>query len=161
VPKKNRSTAARSFLLGAVSGSRSAMPLAVLAWNHERRAARGTWQQWGLFRSPTSRAVLATAAAGEVVGDKLPATPARTSRGALIGRVVSGMVAGAALGTARKSTTGLVVGAVLGGIGAAAGTYATYYTRKGITAVGVPDRVVAVAEDVAALTSARAIVRGV
>ena len=66
-----------------------------------------------------SRYVFAALALGELVGDKLPATPSRKSPLPFAGRVIAGAISGALLG-ARKGepTAGLFAGAA----GAVAGT---------------------------------------
>lgn len=149
----------RAALLGVLSGSRSATPLAVLALNHGADEARGSWQHWRAFRSPVARAVFVAAGLGELVGDKLPATPSRTTPGPLVGRVVSGAVAGVAMGgTGRGGRP--VAGAVAGALGALAGSWAFAGARKaGVDETGLPDVVVALVEDAVAVGGSIAVVR--
>jgi uncharacterized membrane protein len=131
-------------LLGALSGSRSATPLAVLALHHDSAEARGSWQRWALFRSPVGRGVAVAAGAGELVGDKLPATPSRVGAGPLFGR----------------ATSGAVVGAVAGALGALAGSWLFYVARKAVVEkTGLPDLVVALVEDAVAISGSVAVVR--
>ena len=149
----------RAALLGALSGSRSATPLAVLALNHDTREARGGWQRWRLFRSSLGRGALVAAGLGELVGDKLPATPSRVGAGPLFGRAISGAVGGVAMaGTGRRGTP--VAGAIAGALGALLGSWFFYRARKAVVEkTGLPDTVVALAEDAVAISGSVAVVR--
>jgi len=98
-PARTASPSRPAFLLGVLSGSRSATPLGVLALHHDRPEAQGAWCGWPVFRSRLGRGLLVAAMLGELVGDKLPMTPSRTTPGALSGRAVSGAVAGLAVAT--------------------------------------------------------------
>ncbi|KQN41741.1 DUF4126 family protein [Frigoribacterium sp. Leaf44] len=149
----------RAALLGVLSGSRSATPLAVLALNHDAREARGPWQRWRLFRSPLGRGALVAAGVGELVGDKLPATPSRVGAGPLFGRAVSGAAAGIAMaGTGRRGTP--VAAALAGASGALVGSWFFYRARKAVVEkTGLPDVAVALVEDVVAVSGSVAVVR--
>ena len=149
----------RAALLGVLSGSRSATPLAVLALNHDAPEARGRWQRWRLFRSPIGRGALVAAGVGELVGDKLPATPSRVGAGPLVGRAVSGAVAGIAMaGAGRRGTP--MAAALAGAFGALAGSWLFYQARKAVVEkTGLPDVVVAFAEDAVAISGSVAVVR--
>jgi uncharacterized membrane protein len=149
----------RAALLGVLGGSRSATPLAVLALNHDVQEARGRWQRWRLFRSPVGRGALVAAGVGELVGDKLPATPSRVGAGPLFGRAVSGAVAGIAMaGTGRRGTP--VAAALAGASGALVGSWLFYRARKAVVEkTGVPDVVVALVEDAVAISGSNAVVR--
>ncbi|KQO84129.1 hypothetical protein ASF17_00830 [Frigoribacterium sp. Leaf263] len=150
---------ARAALLGVLSGSRSASPLAVLALNQGAEEARGAWQSWPLFRAPLGRAALVAAGAGELVGDKLPMTPSRVAAGPLFGRALAGAVVGLAITDTGRG--GLrVSGAVAGALGALAGSWLFYRARKtAVDGTGLPDAVVALAEDALTVSSAFALVR--
>jgi len=71
--------------------------------------------------------VVSVLAVCEWVIDLLPATPARTKPGPLIGRVASGAFAGWLAGGGPE--TARIVGAIVGACAAAAGTFAGYRTR--------------------------------
>jgi uncharacterized membrane protein len=142
-----------AFLLGIIAGLRSMTPLAAVAWG-----ARLGW----LHLDGTPLAFLGSAAAAylltalmlaELVADKLPRTPSRTRPGPFIGRIVTGGLAGAAL---LGGTGGLLaLGALLGALGAVAGTLGGYKARTGLVRMlGVPDYVVALAEDAVAVGGA-------
>jgi uncharacterized membrane protein len=142
-----------AFLLGIIAGLRSMTPLAAVAWG-----ARLGW----LHLDGTPLAFLGSAAAAylltalmlaELVADKLPRTPSRTRPGPFVGRIVTGGLAGAAL---LGGTGGLLaLGALLGALGAVAGTLGGYKARTGLVRMlGVPDYVVALAEDAVAVGGA-------
>jgi uncharacterized membrane protein len=67
-------------------------------------------------------------AAGELVGDKLPKTPNRTSAGGIIGRCLSGSLAGASIYKATGKNA--LTGALLGSVAALGSTFGSYYLRK-------------------------------
>ena len=143
-------TLVRTLVLGILSGGRSATPLAVLALNHDRSSLKGSWQQWKVFSTPLGRGLLVTSAVGELIGDKLPKTPNRISPTGLVGRIGSGALAGAALGTTGKRDL-RIEGAILGGLGALVGSFVGWGARKLVGSVGLPDPVVALAEDAATI----------
>ncbi len=83
---------------------------------------------------------------GEMVGDKTPFIPARTSAPALLGRALSGALVGATLFV--SSERGGPAGALVGLSSALAGTYAIDRLRSGATqGLGVPDTIFALLED--------------
>ncbi len=110
--------------------------------------------------SAAARYILLAAMLGELVADKLPFTPSRTRPGPFAARVVSGALAGAALAAGSGGT--LALGAVAGAFGGVVGTLGGYRARTGLVrALGTPDYVVAVAEDVVAVGGAFLIVSAV
>jgi uncharacterized membrane protein len=89
-------------------------------------------------------------AVGELVVDKLPGTPNRTAALGLTARLVLGAMSGAALCIAGGQSAAL--GAVLGGMGGTVGAFAGYKARTGLVRIlKVPDLVIALLEDVAAV----------
>jgi len=134
-----------AFLIGLFNGLRSLTPPAVTAW-----AAHLGWLK---LRSPlswlgtTPAAVIFTVlAVVELVSDKLPKTPSRTAPPGLIARIVMGGFTGACVATAGGQ--GLPLGAILGIAGALAGTFGGYQVRtRLVKALGTPDYVIAVLED--------------
>lgn len=149
-----------AFALGVVAGLRSMTPPAAVAW-----ATRLGWLHLeatplAFLGSPVAAYLLTAFLLAELVADKLPRTPDRTSPGPFVARIVSGGLAGAALvgGTGGS----LLSGAVLGALGGAAGTVGGYRARTGLVrALGVPDYVVALAEDAVAVGGAVLIVAAV
>jgi uncharacterized membrane protein len=86
----------------------------------------------------------------ELVGDKLPATPARTAPLGLSARVLMGGLCGATIAVAGGAS--IAIGIVLGALGGIAGTYGGYQARtRLVRALGVPDVVIAVLEDIVAV----------
>lgn len=150
----------RSLALGVVTGLRSQLPTAVLAWRETRaelpESAAGPVGV--LLRRRGALALLALATAGELVADKLPQTPSRVDAGPLYGRLALGAAAGA--GVASAFGRSRVAGGILGIVGAAAGSHAgARYRALGAERTGVPDTVWALAEDVAAVAVALAATR--
>jgi uncharacterized membrane protein len=153
-------TAVRALTLGFLTGGRSATPLAALAFHHDDPALKGSWQQWRMFGTPAGRGLLVAAAIGEIVGDKLPMTPSRLAPLGLLGRIGTGVLVGLAIGTTGGKNRGLE-SAILGGIGALAGSIGMALARKAAGSVtGLPDPVVALAEDAVVIGGSRRTLRG-
>jgi uncharacterized membrane protein len=147
----------RSLLLGVLSGARSMTPIAMLALYHDRPSLDGSWRSWPVFRSPSGRNALLVGALRELVADKLPMTPSRTTPGPLIGRAVNGAIAGAAIGTL-SGRGGTLRGAALGAAGGLVGSFAGKYLRSAGTAIGLPDLVFALLEDAVTIAGAATLV---
>jgi uncharacterized membrane protein len=95
---------------------------------------------------------------GELIGDKLPVTPSRTSSLPLLGRAASGALVGAALCASEGRRT--VTGGVLGAVGAVASAYAGELLRMQIgQRTGLPDFVVALLEDGVVILGAHRLLR--
>ena len=145
--------------LGAVAGLRSMAAPAALS----RAAQRGDVD--GLQDSPLAAlgsskvsTLLTLFEVGELIGDKLPMTPSRTSAPPLLARATSGAFVGAALfvsGGRRPA-----VGSALGAASAVAAAYAGERLRSaGAQKLGVPDLPLALVEDAVALFGARRLLR--
>jgi uncharacterized membrane protein len=138
-----------AFLIGLFAGLRSLTPPAAVAWG----------AHWGWLNLPhlfswigtTLVAVIFTVLAlVELINDKLPKTPNRTVPAPAIVRILMGAFAGACVATA--GAQGIVVGALVGVAGALVGTFGGYHARKGLVkALGSPDFVVALVEDLIAV----------
>jgi uncharacterized membrane protein len=139
--------------IGIVAGLRSMTAPAVIAW-----ASRLGWltldgTPMAFLASTAARWVLTALMIGELIADKLPFTPSRTTVGPFAGRLIAGGLSGAAL-LAGHGGSGLV-GAVLGAVGGVIGTMGGYRARTGLVRrLGVPDYVVAVGEDLVAIGGA-------
>lgn len=136
--------------IGAVAGLRSMMAPALLS----QAARTGSIDLEGTpfeFLSTQRAADIATGAAVlELVGDKLPFTPNRTTPVPLIARAASGAMAGAAVCAAHKEDW--VPGALVGAAAAVAAAFAGYLIRRSLTQSGeTPDLLVALAEDAIAI----------
>lgn len=151
---------ARAAVAGLVTGLRSQSVFAVLA----RAAGRGAFAAnagapLGWLRSPVVRWLALLSAAGELLVDKLPNTPSRIEPGPLAGRAVFGAVAGGMV--TKDAGRGWLLGIPLGVIGAVAGSYGGYLARKrAVAATGLPDPVVAAAEDAIAIGLGQTVVPG-
>lgn len=144
-----------ALLIGVVAGIRSLTAPAVVAW-----AAflgwidlHGTWASW--MANIITAVVLTVLAAGELVGDKLPKTPARTAPPVFAARLAMGGFTGAVLG-AWPHWTFSALGA--GIVGAVLGTLGGYQARKRLVAVsGGRDLPIALLEDAVAILGGFAI----
>ncbi|WP_374025733.1 DUF4126 domain-containing protein [Mycobacterium sp. HNNTM2301] len=143
-----------ALLIGVVAGLRSLTAPAVVAW-----AAylgwldlHGTWASW--LANIITVIVFTALAIGELVTDKLPKTPARTTPPVFAARIVMGGLAGAALG-AWPHWTFTALGA--GVIGAVLGTLGGYQARKRLAAVAGRDLPIALLEDAVAIVGGFAI----
>ena len=85
-------------LLGMMTGARTMTPMAVLCWfayfgsDGGHLPLAGTWAFWA--GKLVTAIIFTVLAVGELIGDKLPKTPNRTSPGALIARLVFGGLVG-------------------------------------------------------------------
>ena len=145
------------FGIGVIAGLRSMTSPATVSW-----AVHLGWLHLGNSRLAPMGSTLAVVsltalAVGELVADKLPFTPNRTTAGPLIGRVVTGSLCAAALAVAGGGSLGL--GVALGAAGAIAGAFGGYQVRRQLVhGAGVPDLVVALTEDLVAISGALLIV---
>jgi uncharacterized membrane protein len=138
----------RPLVLGVVTGLRSQLGLAVLAWS-EPASARDT-RALRLLRSTPGRRLAGLAAGSELVIDKLPSTPSRTRPAALAVRVLTGAGVGALAANSLDRRTVGTAGA-LGAAGALAGSYAgAYYRSIAPARTHTPDLPWAVGEDAVA-----------
>lgn len=138
----------RPLVLGVVTGLRSQLGVAALAWS-EPASARDT-RALRLLRSTPGRGLTSAGAAAELVADKLPSTPSRLEPQGIAFRLLAGAGVGAlAANSTDRRTVG--VASALGVAGAAAGTYAGAYYRKLLPArTHTPDLPWAVGEDAVA-----------
>jgi uncharacterized membrane protein len=125
-----------SFGLGFVAGLRSMTAPAVVAWASYIGWVNLSNSPLAFMGSRWAVALFSLAALGEYIVDLLPGTPALTG--------ASVAMAGGFL---------LWVGVLGGAIGAIAGAFGGYGTRAGLVhAIHVPDAVIAIPEDVIALS---------
>lgn len=143
-----------ALLIGVVAGLRSFTAPAAVAWAAYLKWINlsGHWASWvGYLITVIIFTILAL---GELVIDKLPKTPSRTSLPSFAARLLSGGFSGAVLGTAWGYTWG---GLGAGVIGAALGTLGGYEARKKLTVAhghGIP---IALLEDAVAVAGGFAI----
>jgi uncharacterized membrane protein len=131
----------RAALAGAASGSRSQSALTACAYtppNPYRRIDR-----W--LHKPGVRRGQAVAAVGELIADKLPQTPARTSAQGLLPRLLLGATAATVL--AGRHGESQRRAAVVGALAATATSFAGVRARAAAAARAGSDLPGAVAED--------------
>jgi uncharacterized membrane protein len=137
-------------LLGAMTGLRSMTPMALLCWFAYKHhlPVHYTWAFW--CANPISVGVFGVLAVGELIGDKLPQTPNRTSPLPLIARICFGGLIGAIAATGLHGSA--IEGILLGVFGAIAGSFLGFHIRHWLTVTeGWPKLPVALAEDAIAI----------
>jgi uncharacterized membrane protein len=140
-------------LLGTVTGLRTLTPIAVLCWfaflGH--LDVDGTWASW---TAKLSTAVIFTVlAVAELVADKLPKTPNRTSPGPLAARLIFGGLVGAIVATGIDGPG--IEGVFLGVAGALVGAFGGFLVRREfVQRTNCKDWNVALAEDAIAISCA-------
>lgn len=146
---------ARILLLGAATGMRSMTAAAELsAALGDRPIPPRSPTAARLLARPVVGTVLRVAAAGEMVGDKLPVVPDRIEPGPLLGRVAIGAALGAVVASEAGESGSL--GALAGGAAALGATVLAFHLRRAVTArAGAPDLPIALAEDWLAVALAR------
>jgi uncharacterized membrane protein len=139
------------FLIGCVAGLRSMMAPAIICaaaylhWIH----LDGT--PLAFLNTMAALSLFTLLAIGELIVDKLPGTPPRTSATGLVARAITGALCGAALAASAGRSLG--AGALLGLAGGVGGAFAGYYIRRGlVTQMELPDFVIAVIEDLLAIS---------
>jgi uncharacterized membrane protein len=120
------------FLIGVVAGLRSMTAPAVVCWGAHLGWLALAGSSLGFFVHPAALVAFTIFAVGELIADKLPVIPSRTTAGPLVVRLISGALSGAALCIAAHSA--VFYGILLGAVGAIIGAYGGYYYRRGIPA---------------------------
>ena len=138
-----------AFLIGLFAGLRSLTAPAATAW-----AAHLGWlklqRPLSLIGSVPAVVIFTLLALIELVADKLPKTPSRTAPVGLIARIVTGGLTGACV--AAGGGAGALAGAVLGVAGGMVGCFGGYQLRtRLVKALGTPDFVIALLEDLVAI----------
>lgn len=142
--------------IGLVAGMRSMMAPALVSRFLGGRKRREDGLPMRLLGHPAAPTVTAMLAAGELVADKLPFTPARTELPSLFGRTLSGVLCGAAIGLRMRAPVAAT--AAVGGVAAVASTFGMYHLRR-IADRYMPDAAAAVAEDALAVALGRAVLK--
>lgn len=138
-----------AFFIGFFAGLRSLTAPAATAW-----AVHLGWLKLqgplALMGSLPAVAIFTLLAAVELVADKLPKTPKRTSPPGLIARIVMGGLTGACVATGGGQAA--LLGAVLGAVGGVVGCFRGYAARtRLVSALGMSDIYVALLEDLVAI----------
>ena len=140
-------------LLGVTTGLRSMTPMMLACWFAYTGylPVEDTWAEW---TSHLWVAIVFTVlAVAELVADKTPRIPDRTSLGPLLWRLVLGGMVGS---IAAIALTGAAIeGVMLGLIGAILGTFGGFMVRRELVQrIGFKDWQVALAEDFIAIAAA-------
>lgn len=135
-----------SVFLGAASGLRAQLGVATLV-------ARSDPSLPPIFRQPWTRRLLVAAAAGELVVDKLPATPSRLALPGIAARLALGALAASLFAQTRQAPW--LPAAAIGASSAAVAAKFGHDVRARI-AHHAPDSAVAAVEDALALELAAA-----
>ena len=132
--------------IGFVSGLRAFTPLALVSW-----LAVWGWIPLGdsrlAFLGTTTGAVIVTILAlVELIGDKWPRTPSRTTAAPLGARVITGAMSATAICLAAGQPW--LLGIFSGAIGAVGGAFGGYHARRFLNKrLRLPDFIVALLED--------------
>lgn len=135
-----------SVALGASTGLRSQLGLAAVVWHADPSLPP-------MFRKTGIRRLLLAVAAGELVIDKLPATPSRLAPQGIVPRLALGALAASL--SARERHASWLAAAVLGASSAAVAAKLGHDARARL-ARHAPDPAVALVEDALALAAAAA-----
>jgi uncharacterized membrane protein len=136
--------------IGFVAGLRSLTAPAAVSW-----AAHLGWlnlhsSPLAFMGSTVAVAIISLLAIGELIADKMPKTPSRTSLVPLLARIVTGGLCGASLCAAANQS--LLIGALLGGTGAVIGAFAGYDIRRRLVSkLNTKDIFIAIPEDLIAI----------
>jgi len=138
------------FGIGVIAGLRTLTAPATASWVIYLRGASMHGSHFSFMSSLPAAIIFSILAVAEIVNDKLPKTPSRTSPFPFTARVVMGALAGATLAVAAANSW--FIGGILGALGAVAGTYGGYLARtKTVKALHAPDFVIALIEDAIAV----------
>ncbi len=145
-----------AFLLGSVSGLRTFTSVAAICW-----AARAGWfslehTRLAFLHAPSASYITSVLALGELVGDKLPATPSRTRFLPFFARILSGSFCGACMVMAGGAATTqraplLLIGPLAGAAGSILGTLAGASGRAMLSQAFGKDFPAAILEDALAI----------
>ncbi|RFZ84634.1 DUF4126 family protein [Mucilaginibacter terrenus] len=143
--------------LGLVAGMRTMYAPAVASHMYSRHKSRYLRHDpLSFMQSITASKIFKVLAAGELVGDKLPTAPNRTSAPGLIGRAISGMLVGSVVYRANGKPP--VVGGLIGGAAAVASTFGCFLLRRAVVkSTKIPDPYIGAVEDVLVIAAGAAI----
>jgi uncharacterized membrane protein len=141
------------FGIGVIAGLRSMTAPAAVSWAAHLKWITLTGSPLAFMGTLPATIIFSLLAVGELVNDKLPKTPNRTTPVPLIARLVLGGFSGAVL--CASVNGGAAIGLIVGAIGALVGTFGGYYARKALVAgLKAPDFAIALMEDAIAVGGA-------
>ena len=139
-----------AFLIGVVCGLRSLTGPALVCWGAHLGWLNLAGSHLAFFANPIVLAMFSLLAVGELVADKFPGIPRRTTVGPLAARVVLGGLCGGVLAVAGGASFGM--SCFLGGVGGLIGAFAGFTARRvAIYNSRLPDLAVALFEDLVAI----------
>lgn len=143
----------KALLIGAVAGMRCMSAPAIVA-NEISLHKDETLGPLGLIGDSRVIKLFDIAAGIELAADKLPQIGSRTETGPLVVRAISGAISGAVVSRAHRENA--LLGALAGGVAAVISAHLFYSARRHANlGLGIPDPLLAVAEDTAAWTLGR------
>ena len=147
--------------LGIIAGMRTFSAPAVISHVYSRHPSKNLESSgFRLIQTINTSKVFKVLAAGELIGDKLPNTPNRTSAGGLTGRILSGSLAGATVYKASGKQP--LIGALIGGSAAVASAFGCMLLRKALgKSTSIPDPYIGALEDVIVIGAATALARNI
>ena len=147
--------------LGIIAGMRTFSATAVISHVYSRHPSKNLESSgFRLIQTINTSKVFKVLAAGELIGDKLPNTPNRTSAGGLTGRILSGSLAGATV--YKASGRQPLIGALIGGGAAIASAFGCMLLRKALgKSTSIPDPYIGALEDVIVIGAATALARNI
>lgn len=144
-----------AVLLGAVAGLRAMTAPAAASWAAHLGLLDLTATWIGFLGYTWTPWIITIMAVGELVTDKLPATPSRKVPIQFATRVLTGGLAGAAVGSAGGQ---LLAGGAVGALAAIAGTLGGAAARGRLAAAFGHDLPAAILEDAVAVLAAIAVI---
>src|SRR5271169_1775814 len=134
------------FAIGVIAGLRAFTAPTVVCWAADLGWINLHGSHLAFLGSIITVVIVTLLAIFELVNDKLPKTPNRTTPGPLGFRILTGGLSGAALAIAGGQ--GVLLGAIIAVVGALVGTFWGYQVRHQIvTQLKVKDIFVALLED--------------
>jgi len=139
-----------TFGIGIVAGLRSMTSPAIVSWAARLHRIDLSDSRLAWFASAAAVYTVSALGIGELIADKLPFVPNRTSSLPMVFRIFSGAICGAALCISANRL--ILQGALLGGLGAVNGAFGGFHVRRILVKhLKFADTVVALAEDTLAI----------
>jgi uncharacterized membrane protein len=139
-----------TFGIGIVAGLRSMTAPAIVSWAARLHRFDLSASRLAFLASAAAVYIFSALGIGELVADKLPFVPNRTSPLPMLFRILSGAICGVALCIAANRL--VLQGALLGGLGAANGAFGGFHVRRLLVKhLKIADMVIALVEDAIAI----------
>jgi uncharacterized membrane protein len=147
--------------IGAIAGLRSLTAPALVTWATNQHWIALPSRRLRFLKRNSAASIASALAIGELIADKLPFTPDRTSPPALAARILAGSLSAGALCASRDTDRKLIAaGTILGGLAAVAGAFVGMNARRRLReSLNVSDRSIAIAEDAVAIGGGLLLVR--